>query len=640
MKNGGPVVELVGVEKTYRDFWGRPRIRALEPLTLSLEPGEILALLGPNGAGKSTTIKLILGLLFPTRGLVRVFGGTPRDPANRARLGYLPEETRLHPFLTPRETLDFFGRLHGLSRPERRRRTEQSIAMVGLGRNADRPVGEFSKGMSRRIGLAVALTNDPDLLILDEPTSGLDPLGTREIKDLIQALGGRGRSVLLSSHLLDDVEDVADRIAILYGGKLRRVGTTQELLARTGRLRFEVEAGERDPASAGAAVGAALGTGEVAVSVPADRLESLFRRVVEEAEAGGVATAGATRGGPLAEFLGGGAEGAQVVVGSQPPPAEPQPSLAERVASPAPSPAERVASLRPSPAERVANPAPSPAERVANPAPSPAERVASADSRGSAGALDISAEIAESAEIARTERGRVSAAKAVHFSAEAQRRREAEGALPDHHRALDSDSDSDSGTGTGTDSDSDSDSASDSQPRSRAHEDISAISAISALKSNASAAPTDPGLATPSASAPGDRPSKGLDDTDVLPRPVLQADALSALLHPPTPTEAEPPPALPSLAHDALERLRASDPSSAPAPAAPARTSAPSLADDALARLLRPSTTPHPASAPLEIHLEAGGAPVLLPLPKPASRAPDPKADAALARILGEKKPR
>ena len=176
-----PVVEMLGVQKTYRDFWGRARVTALHPLDLKLEQGEILALLGPNGAGKSTAIKLVLGLLFPTRGRVRVFGASPRLATTRARLGYLPEESHLHKFLSPRETLNLFGRLHGAGRAERRRRADQLIEMVGLTANADRPVGEFSKGMARRIGLAVALSGDPDLLILDEPTSGLDPLGTREI---------------------------------------------------------------------------------------------------------------------------------------------------------------------------------------------------------------------------------------------------------------------------------------------------------------------------------------------------------------------------------------------------------------------------------------------------------------------------
>jgi ABC-2 type transport system ATP-binding protein len=302
---GEPVVELTAVEKVYRDFWGRAKVRALAPLTLSLERGEILALLGPNGAGKSTTIKLILGLLFPTRGRIRVLGGSARDPGQRARLGYLPEETRLHPFLTPRETLDLFGRIHGLDRSERKRRIEQLVTMVGLTHNADRPVGEFSKGMARRIGLAVALVHDPDLLILDEPTSGLDPLGTRDIKDLIQALKARGRSVLLSSHLLDDVEDVADRIAILYGGELRQVGTTHDLLAQSGRIRLELSGEGRDPRQTAQIVADALGAEAVEATVPADRLESLFRRVVEEAEAADAQTAGARRGGGLATFLGG-----------------------------------------------------------------------------------------------------------------------------------------------------------------------------------------------------------------------------------------------------------------------------------------------------------------------------------------------
>lgn len=300
-----PVVELIAVEKVYRDFWGRAKVRALAPLTLSLHQGEILALLGPNGSGKSTTIKLILGLLFPTRGRIRVLGGSARDPGQRARLGYLPEETRLHPFLTPRETLDLFGRIHGLDRSERKRRTEQLVTMVGLTHNADRPVGEFSKGMARRIGLAVALVHDPDLLILDEPTSGLDPLGTRDIKDLIQALKARGRSVLLSSHLLDDVEDVADRIAILYGGELRQIGTTEDLLARSGRIRLEFAGEGRDPLATAQAVADVLGAAEVEASVPADRLESLFRRVIDEAEAAETETAGARRGGGLATFLGG-----------------------------------------------------------------------------------------------------------------------------------------------------------------------------------------------------------------------------------------------------------------------------------------------------------------------------------------------
>ena len=303
---GDLAVECVGLEKTFSDFWGRPRVRALHPLGLELPRGEILGLLGPNGAGKSTTIKLLLGLLFPTRGYVRLLGGSPRDPQVRARVGYLPEETRLFRFLSPRETLDLFGRLHGLPRAERRRRAEELLRMVGLERNADRPVGEFSKGMARRIGLAVALTGDPDLVILDEPTSGLDPLGTRDIKDLVLELRRRGRTVLLSSHLLDDVEDVADRVAILYGGRLVRLGRTGDLLERRERVRLEMPApAALDPESLRAQVESALpGLGPVEVTTPSDRLESLFRRVVAESAQGD--TWGAKAGGPIAGFLLGG----------------------------------------------------------------------------------------------------------------------------------------------------------------------------------------------------------------------------------------------------------------------------------------------------------------------------------------------
>jgi len=301
-----PVVDLVGVEKTFRDFWGRARVRALAPLTLSLDPGEVLALLGPNGAGKSTTIKLVLGLLFPTRGALSVFGQRPDSANVRARIGYLPEETKLHAFLTARETLHLFGRLHGVPPRERARRVGELLAMVGLSQNENRPVGEFSKGMARRIGLAVALVGDPDLLILDEPTSGLDPLGTREIKDLISELRARGRSILLSSHLLDDVEDVADRVAILYGGRLVRLGSTQELLTQGERVRIEfARPADFDPRAAAKEVERRFGiAGGVDVDNPAARLETLFREVVQQAAAERQDISGAQVGGVLASFFG------------------------------------------------------------------------------------------------------------------------------------------------------------------------------------------------------------------------------------------------------------------------------------------------------------------------------------------------
>ena len=166
------VIQAVGLTKVFRDFWRRARVRAVHDLDLDVRPGEVFGLLGPNGSGKSTTIKMILGLLYPTRGRVTVFGRAPDDVGIKTRIGYLPEESYLYRFLNARETLDYYGTLFRLDRRDRRRRIEELLEMVGLRSAARRPVGEYSKGMARRIGLAKALINDPDLLILDEPTSG------------------------------------------------------------------------------------------------------------------------------------------------------------------------------------------------------------------------------------------------------------------------------------------------------------------------------------------------------------------------------------------------------------------------------------------------------------------------------------
>jgi ABC-2 type transport system ATP-binding protein len=311
-----PVVQLLSVTKVFTDLWGRPRVAAVDGLSIEVERGEVLGILGPNGAGKSTTIKLLLGLLHPTRGRIAVFGRDPRDLEVRRRTGYLPEETRLHKFLTARETLDFFGQLLGLERGERRRRTGALLEMVGLSGASDRTVGEMSKGMARRIGLAVALVGDPELLVLDEPTSGLDPLGTREVKDLVQELGRRGKTILLSSHLLADVEDACRRIAILYGGKVRALGPTQDLLARDERLRIELDRpGDASQVQAlEAAVRGVVGDAPVSIGAPHDRLEAFFLRVVGAARAAREETAGAREGGEVAPFLRGGPVPAPVPV--------------------------------------------------------------------------------------------------------------------------------------------------------------------------------------------------------------------------------------------------------------------------------------------------------------------------------------
>ncbi len=299
------VVECIALTKVFQDFWGRDRIRAVDRLDLDIHPGEIFGLLGPNGSGKSTTIKMLLGLLYPTSGAARVFGRPPTDTAIKARIGFMPEESYLYRFLNARETLDYYGRLFKLDRFERRRRTEQLIEMIGLKRAANRPVGTYSKGMARRIGLAQALVNDPDFLILDEPTTGLDPIGTRQIKDVIRILGERGKTVLLCSHLLADVEDVCDRVAIMYGGKLQAVGTVRDLLAHKNETQIT---SRRLDAATLARIREIIGQsgGEViGVQEPTDRLEELFLRVVGQAQRDQLETSGAESTVGVSEFLSG-----------------------------------------------------------------------------------------------------------------------------------------------------------------------------------------------------------------------------------------------------------------------------------------------------------------------------------------------
>src|SRR2546422_7850005 len=228
------VVSVRGLTKVFKDFWNRPKARAVDSVDFDVRRGEVFGLLGPNGSGKSTTVKLLLGLLYPTKGHIEVFGHSPRHVATKSRIGYLPEESYLYRYLNSRETLDFFGNLFSLSGRERDQRAEQLLDMVGLSQTRTRAVGEFSKGMQRRIGLAQALINDPDLVILDEPTSGLDPIGCREVKDLILALAARGKTVILSSHLLSDVEDVCDRVVMYYGGEKNATCTLKGITAQRG----------------------------------------------------------------------------------------------------------------------------------------------------------------------------------------------------------------------------------------------------------------------------------------------------------------------------------------------------------------------------------------------------------------------
>jgi len=298
------VVEAVGLSKVFHDFWHRDTAVAVDGIDFNIRRHEIFGLLGPNGSGKSTTIKMILGLLRRSKGVLRVFGREPDDVAVKRRIGFLPEESYLYRFLNPVETLDYYGKLFGLARRIRRRRSEELLNMVGLDAASHRTVGEFSKGMARRLGLAQALINDPEFLILDEPTSGLDPVGTRQVKDLLLDLGRRGKTILLSSHLLSEVEDVCDRMVILYGGRVRAAGTTEALLEDTNRTVIQTQRLKQETITRIEQVlQETEGVSIERVQAPRQKLEELFMGIVEQARKEQAATSGASHGGPTAEFL-------------------------------------------------------------------------------------------------------------------------------------------------------------------------------------------------------------------------------------------------------------------------------------------------------------------------------------------------
>src|SRR6478736_4823178 len=308
-QSGDVVVSVRGLTKVFKDFWGRSKARAVSDVDFDVKRGEVFGLLGPNGSGKSTTVKMLLGLLYPTKGHIEVFGNSPRHVQTKARIGYLPEESYLYRYLNSRETLDFFGNLFHLEKGDRDKRAEQLLEMVGLSQTSTRSVGEFSKGMQRRIGLAQALINDPDLVILDEPTAGLDPIGCREIKDLIIALAKRGKTVILSSHLLSDVEDVCDRVVIYYGGKIQALGTLKELLAKPDTLRITTPVLPRPTMERVLEIiRKDIGSGEVRVDNPTQNLESYFLEVVEKAKQAAQTTSGAQSGARVAEYLRAGTE--------------------------------------------------------------------------------------------------------------------------------------------------------------------------------------------------------------------------------------------------------------------------------------------------------------------------------------------
>lgn len=275
------IFEIKQLSKIYKDFWGRPKRKAVDNITLDLQKGEVLGLIGPNGAGKTTTIKILLGLLRPSSGSVSIFGQSPKSLKVKSRLGFLPEESYLYKFLTPYETLRFFGRLFSLSKSELNKRIDRLLEEVGLSHVAHVPVRDFSKGMTRRLGLAQAMINNPELLLLDEPTSGLDPIGTEEVKNLIVKQKENGKSVLVCSHLLADTESVCDRVAMLVQGHLSLFDTVDNLLKVQSEtvLRFKETAKTKNVDWQ--EILAANGVEDFQINHPRKSLEQLFLETVE-----------------------------------------------------------------------------------------------------------------------------------------------------------------------------------------------------------------------------------------------------------------------------------------------------------------------------------------------------------------------
>lgn len=303
INSDSPIVSAVGLTKVFKDFWGRPKAKAVNDIDFEIKKGEVIGLLGPNGSGKSTTVKMILGLLYPTAGQLSVLGRSPQAVESKKEIGYLPEESYLYKYLTAEETLDFFGSLFDLSKEERERRIEQLLDMVGMSHARRRRVGEFSKGMARRIGLAQAMINDPEFLILDEPTSGLDPLGCKEVKDLILMLKKRGKTVLVTSHLLSDVEDVCDRVIILFGGQIRAQGSMNDLLTVSDSTCITVPTLKQpEMEKLLAELRKDYNEGEISVSHPRRSLEEYFLDVISKARQESVETSGAGAG-KIAEYL-------------------------------------------------------------------------------------------------------------------------------------------------------------------------------------------------------------------------------------------------------------------------------------------------------------------------------------------------
>jgi ABC-2 type transport system ATP-binding protein len=312
---GQTILRTEKLSKTFEVGVRRRRVRAVKDLDLSVEDGEIFGFVGPNGAGKTTTIKMLMGLIFPTSGKAFIYDAPIPSPEAKRRIGFLPENPSYYEFLTGREALRFFGQLSDVASTDLPRRTEELLGMVGLSDAADRQIRKYSKGMQQRLGIAQALVGDPSFVVLDEPMSGLDPIGRKDVRDLILELRRQGKTVIFSTHILPDVEALADRVGVILGGELRDVGRITDLLSpriRSVEVVIDVPEGAREAVSPGKlvsrdqsrlglsfadlgsanhAVAAALASGAELVSMVPHRetLEDFFVRRLEEGKAAGQA---------------------------------------------------------------------------------------------------------------------------------------------------------------------------------------------------------------------------------------------------------------------------------------------------------------------------------------------------------------
>ena len=279
----------VDIKRLIKDFptpFRRKKIRAVEDVSLSIEQGEIYGLIGPNGSGKSTTMKALLGLLAPTAGSCKIFGKDSIRVDSRQDVGYLPENPYFYKHLTGRETLSFYGKLCGIRGVKLESKITELLDLVSLTQAKDQKVGTFSKGMLQRIGLAQALIHEPRLLILDEPTAGVDPVGSREIRDLILSLKDAGKTVFLCSHLLEQVQEICDRVGIIFNGRIKTEGTLAELITMKDRVELVATGSEQSQDDLVKMAESIKGLDVVSYGAPKTSLESLFIEMANAEERG------------------------------------------------------------------------------------------------------------------------------------------------------------------------------------------------------------------------------------------------------------------------------------------------------------------------------------------------------------------